>query len=243
MYPDFAGSIMAKALLKLEARKLRRRGVSVKKIAAHLGIARSSASIWVRDIVLSIEQLEILRKSSLEGGERGRLKSALLQKERWKKNMEVFKELGINTIGALTERELLIAGLALYWGEGYKKGRRLQFCNSDPKMIKFLLYWLQKCFGIERQDIRCRLGINEIHRKRDEVVKVYWSKVTEVALDQFTKTSFKKVNNKKVYENFHEHYGTLAIEIRQPARFYGKIIGLIEGLSEARLASTLALAG
>ncbi|EKD85617.1 MAG: hypothetical protein ACD_37C00672G0001 [uncultured bacterium] len=221
---------MAKSLLRLEARKLRKKGLSVKRIAQYLKIAKSSASIWTRDIILTVEQLENLRKSSLEGAERGRIKNALLQKERWKRKMETFKKSGIKSIGKLTDREFLIAGLALYWGEGYKKGRRLQLCNSDPKMIKFLLLWLQRCFSISSLDIRCRVGINYIHIKRENIVKEYWSRITSVPLAQFTRTSFKKVENKKLYDNFNDHYGTLSVEIVQPSRFYGKIIGLIDGL-------------
>jgi len=221
---------MAKSLLKLEARKLRKKGVSVKRIAKYLKVAKSSASIWTRDIILTVQQMEILRKSSLEGAERGRLKNALLQKEKWRKGMEEFKKLGIASIGRLNDREFLIAGLALYWGEGYRKGRRLQFSNSDPKMIKFLLLWLQKCFNINSLDIRCRVGINYIHSKRENIVKKYWSEITGIPLGQFTKTSFKKVENKKIYANFNDHYGTLSAEVSRPSRFYGKIIGLIEGL-------------
>lgn len=59
---------MANYLLRLKARELRKRGVSVKKIAQDLDISKSTASLWVRDIILSIEQLEGLRQSSLEGG-------------------------------------------------------------------------------------------------------------------------------------------------------------------------------
>ncbi len=221
---------MAKFLLRLEARKLRKRGVSIKKIAKYLKVSKSSASRWVRDIILTIEQLESLRKSSLEGAERGRLKNAFMQRDRWKKNMEKYKQLGIISIGKLNEREFLIAGLALYWGEGYRKGRRLSFCNSDPRLIRFLLLWLQKCFAIDNSDIRCRVGINYMHLNRDNLVKEYWSKITGIPLTQFTKTSFKKVTNKKIYDNFNDHYGTLSVEVSQPSRFYGRIIGLIEGL-------------
>ena len=73
---------MAKYLLRLKARELRKQGISVKDIAEILRISKSSASIWTRDIILSIEQIEALNKSRLQGAERGRLKSALLQKER-----------------------------------------------------------------------------------------------------------------------------------------------------------------
>ncbi len=227
---------MARSLLQLKARELRKQGVSVKQIAKELQIARSSASVWVRDIILSVEQLEKLRKSSLEGAERGRLKGALLQKERWKKKLDEEKKLGKQRIGKLTERDILIAGLALYWGEGNKKQRRIQFCNSDPYMIQFALNWLKVCFSISSDDIRCRVGINEIHRERDVIVKQYWSDITGISLKQFTQTSFKKVTNTKVYDNFNNHFGTLAIEVKQPSRFYGKIIGLIEGLAEAKVA-------
>lgn len=222
---------MAKSLLRLEARKLRKKGVSVKKIAQYLKVAKSSASIWTRDIILTVGQLENLKQASLDGSERGRLNNALLQKEKWRKKMEEFKKLGIANMGKLNDREFLIAGLALYWGEGYKKGRRLQFCNSDPKMIKFLLLWLQKCFDISSLDIRCRIGINYIHAKRENIVRKYWAEITGIPLGQFTRTSFKKVENKKQYANFNDYYGTLSVEVSRPSRFYGKIIGLIDGLS------------
>ncbi len=227
---------MANYLLRLKARDLRKRGVSVKKIAKYLDISKSTVSLWVRDIILSVEQLEALRKSSLDGAERGRLKNSLLQKNKRIKMMEEFKKMGIEKIGYLTERELLIAGIAFYWGEGYKKGRRLNFCNSDPAMLIFFLEWLKICFEVDPQDVKCRVGINEIHKKREQIVKEYWSKICGIPLNQFTATSFKKVQNKKVYDNFNNHYGTLSIEVRQPARFYGKIIGLIEGLSQANVA-------
>ena len=227
---------MANYLLRIKARDMRKRGESVKKIAKDLEISKSTASLWVRDIILSVQQLENLKKSSLDGAERGRLKNALLQKQKRIKLMEDYRKTGHRIIGNLTERDLLIAGLALYWGEGYKKGRRFQICNSDISMIKFLLLWLRICFGVESQDIRCRIGINEMHRDREILVKEYWSKGIGIPINQFTSTSFKKVQNKKVYENFNDHYGTLSIEIRQPARFYGKIIGLIDGLSNAKVA-------
>ena len=71
---------MAKSLLRLEACKLRKRGISVKKIAQLLRISTSTVSKWVRDIILTVEQLENLRQSSIKGAELGRLRSALLQK-------------------------------------------------------------------------------------------------------------------------------------------------------------------
>lgn len=224
---------MAKYQLRIEARKLRSKGVSVKEIAKKLGIARSTASVWVRDIILTVEQLETLQKASIKGAALGRLRSALLQKQRRLERIEESRRYGIEAISSLTKRELLIAGLALYWGEGSKKGQEVEFCNSDPKMIKFLLLWLQKCFNVSIHEIKCCVGINEIHAERDQIVREYWSNATGIPLHQFRKTSLKKVRNAKVYENFNDHYGTLTIIVANPSRFYFKIMGMIEGLYEA----------
>lgn len=224
---------MAKSLLRLEARKLRKMGTSVKKIEKILKVSRGTASRWTKDIILSIEQLEYLRQSSIKGAELGRLKSAFLQKERRLKFMEDEKSKGIEELSKMTEREFLVAGLALYWGEGSKGDRRIEFCNSDPRMIKFFIRWLQSCFGVRIEDLRGCLGINEAHLKREDIVKQYWSTLTDIPLDQFRKTFFKKTANKKVYENFNEHYGTLSIRVAKSAALFYKVMGLIEGLAMA----------
>lgn len=221
---------MAKSLLRLEARKLRKKGVSVKKIAQYLKVAKSSASIWTRDIILTVNQFEKLRGAMLRGSELGRIKGALIQKERRLKFIEESRNKGIMELSNINERELLIAGLALYWGEGSKKSQEVEFCNSDPKMIQFLLLWLKKCFKIMPNEIKCCVGINQMHRKREGIVKNYWSRISGIPISQFRKTSLKKVKNSKIYENFNEHYGTLSVIVTKPSRFYFRILGLIEGL-------------
>ncbi len=232
----FGSLIMAKFELRLRAREMRKKGISVKEIANTLGISKSTASIWVRDVVLSISQLEKLRQKSLDGAERGRLKSALMQKNRWIKKLEAHKQAGIKTIGDLDKREFFIAGLALYWAEGSKKSRSVEFCNSDPKMIVFLIRWLTECFSIGKEELRCNVGINEIHRKREKIINEYWSNITGIPLSQFRKIMYKKVINKKIYENYDNYFGTLAVRVMQPSRFYAKILGLIEGLAFASVA-------
>ncbi len=225
---------MAKSQLNLEARKMRAKGISVRTIAQQLHVSRSTASLWVRDIILSIEQLETLRKCSLKGSERGRLLGAMKQKQDRLKRIDDGIQKGKNAFPIISKRELFIAGIALYWAEGTKKKRELTFCNSDPKLVQFMLTWLYQCFDIPIQRLRCYVGINEIHRSREEDVKTYWSDVTHIPLNQFSKTSFKKVQNKKVYENFYQHFGTFTVKVKQPAQLYYEVLGLIDGLSTAK---------
>lgn len=93
------------------------------------------------------------------------------------------------------------------------------------------MVWLKKCFNVRPENLICVVGINEMHRSRENIVKGYWSRFTRIPLKQFRKTSFKKVPTKKVYENFDEHYGTLSILVVKSTNLYYKINGLMEGLS------------
>lgn len=222
---------MAKSELRLKAREMRTKGRSIRDISKALGIAKNTASIWSRDIILSVEQLEKLKKSMLRGGELGRVKGAIVQKKRRLELINKCNEEGINTLAKLSKREFLMAGIALYWAEGSKKNGKLSICNSDPYLIKFMLNWLKENFGIEKEKISLRVGINEIHRDRDKIVKKYWSKLTGIPLTQFSKTSFKKFPVHKVYKNYNEHFGTLTVLVLKPGVLYYKILGLIRGLS------------
>src|SRR5258706_2756189 len=125
---------MAKSELRLEAREMREKGKSVRDISKELHVSKSTASIWTRDIILSVEQLERLRKSMLRGGELGRVKGALIQKQRRLAIIENCNSEGVKEVAKLSEREFLMAGLALYWAEGSKKNGKLSFCNSDPNL-------------------------------------------------------------------------------------------------------------
>lgn len=228
---------MAKYALRIKARQMRSQGESVKRIASLLGVSRSTSSVWVRDIVMSVEQLEKLKQRSITGSERGRMLGSLVQKQRRIQRIEQSKKYGKKLLGKLVHREFFLVGIALYWAEGCKKVRKVHFSNSDPRMINFMIEWLEMFLGIKKDRLIAVVGINVIHKQREEIVKTYWVKTTGIPLSQFRKTSFKHTKAHKVYENFDNHYGTLSIEVLKPAEFYYKILGLVEGLAECQRSS------
>lgn len=212
---------------------MRSMGESVGVIAKNIGVSKSTVSLWVRDIILSIEQLETLRNRWIRGTERGRLKGAFMQKNRRLNLIKKMEEEGKERFRNLSDEEFFSAGIALYWGEGSKKKREFYICNSDPELIKFMILWLEKFFGIGKDRLKAVVGINEIHRKRDEKVKKYWVEITGIPLSQFRNTSFKKSKVHKVYENFNEHFGTLGVRVLKGTVIYYKMLGLITGLSSS----------
>lgn len=226
---------MAKSREKNKALKLRQKGESIKDIAKRLKIAKSTVSLWCRDIKLTPLQIQRLHDKMIKGSYKGRMIGARMQYERRLKKMKEWEEIGAEQIGKLSNRDLLIAGIALYWGEGTRKRRVVRFSNSDPEMIKFMIRFFRKIWKINKKRFTGSLGINKIHKNRIEEVESYWSKITKIPREQFIKTTLIKAKNKKNYENFSIHYGTFTIRIRKSAELYYEIMGLLKGLVKARI--------
>jgi predicted transcriptional regulator len=221
---------MAKSLLRIQSRSLRQKGLSVGQIANQLQVSKDSVSRWTSGVSLTVEQVENLQKRIIKGAERGRIVSAFNKKRARLDRLERAMVEGKNVLKNLTKRELLVAGVAIYAGEGVKKKHEVRFCNSDPLLINFMIRWLKTCFGIKNEDLHFAVGINEIHRDREGIVKDYWSTTTGIPLSSFVKTSFKKATSRKIYENFNDHYGTLDVRLLRSSLIHDKIMGLIHGL-------------
>ena len=225
---------MAKFKEKIKAQKLRKQGQSIKEIAKKLSIAKSTVSIWCRDIKLTKKQIARLDARQIKGGYKGRLKGARIQRERYLKKVEKLKNQGLKQVGKLSKRDLLITGIGLYWGEGSKTGCAVRFHNSDPDIIRFMMRWFKEILQIPKEQFAMYIVINEIHKDRLNKVKKYWSEITDVPLKQFRKPVLARAKNKKVYANFHEHFGTLSIRINKSSEQFYKMQGYIEVLAQGR---------
>jgi len=222
---------MAKSKEKNKALELRRRGESIIVIAKKIRVAKSTVSLWCRDIELTTEQIERLRQNRIKGGYAGRIKGARMQYQRRLEKIKKYNKEGAKEIGKLSDRDLLMIGVSFYWGEGSKKRRSLTFSNSDPEAIKIMLKFLKKIFKVKNNEISPYVGINKIHKNRVEEVEDYWSKVAKIPRRQFTKISLKDSKNKKNYANFSVHYGTLTVRVKKSADLYYRMMGLIDALN------------
>ncbi len=223
---------MAKSKQKIQAIKLREGGESIKEIAKIVKVSKSTTSLWCREVILTSDQVKALHERMVSKSYAGRMKGARAQYDARLKRIEAERENGVKEIAKLSDRDLLIAAVALYWGEGSKKSRQLSINNSDPEMIKFIMTAFRRVWKINEDRFTFHVGINKIHKGRDEEIKEYWSKVVGVSKNQFRKTIFIKAKNKKVYKNFLNHYGTLTIRVRKPMNIYYPMMGLIGGLIE-----------
>jgi Homeodomain-like domain len=158
-----------------QARLLRRTGLPLAEIAARLGVSKSSVSVWVRDVAFE----------PLPRATRGRRREPNALQRRRQAEIDRLLAEGRARIGRLSEREFLVAGVALYAGEGSKGDRRLCFANSDPRMIFFYCCWLRRFFEIDESRLRVHLYL---HEGLDlEATIAYWSALTAIPASQFGK--------------------------------------------------------
>lgn len=221
---------MAKSKEKIQARLLRKNGLSIKEVAKKLNVSPGSVSVWCKDILLTQAQIKVLEKN-MRDPHYGR-RALYLQKikNETEEKINLLKKQGIKEIGKLTEREFFITGASLYWAEGFKRDKQMGFSNMDPKMIIFFISWLKKCLMVKDNEINLRVTVNQTYVKKIHEVEDYWSKVTNIPLSNFQKATIQKTKWKKVYENKDQYYGVLRIRVRKSLGILRKMLGWIEGL-------------
>jgi hypothetical protein len=221
---------MAKYEQRIKALELRRRGKSIIEIARRVKVSKSTASLWCRDIILTSKQKEALLKNSWLAGRKGRLIGAEANKRKRLESIRHYEKLGKADLKNVSKRDLLVAGVSLYWAEGSKTGNRFVFINSDPDMIKLMYKFLTEVLKVKKEEVRLTVQINEIHRPRIKKVLQFWSNLLKLPLAQFGNPYYVKVKPKKVYENYDNYYGILRLRVRGGANLQYRILGLIKAL-------------
>ena len=181
-----------------QARRLRRTGLPLAEIAATLGVSRSSVSLWVRDVEFT----------PLPRPPRGRRRAPNALQRRKQAEVDRLVEEGRSRVGRLSEREFLVAGIALYAGEGAKRDGAVKFANSDPRMIAFYCAWLRRFFD---------LGASV----------AYWSALTGIPPSQFRKP-YRAVPDPTIRHTKHVH-GCVSIDY-SCSPTHRRIMGFVRAL-------------
>src|ERR1035437_4963576 len=210
--------------IKYKAKKMREHGASIGDISVSFNINKSTVSYWCKNIELKESAIQKIKTKGREKSVRGLLRySELKREERIERNYKQKQE-GANFIGNVSKRDILMTGLGLYWGEGYKEGE-LGFTNSNPKIIKFYLAWLQ-IFGVLKSNLIFRLTINQIFKLQEDKIKKFWINLLGVKNEQFSKTTKIKTKLKKAFlKNGQAYKGILRVKVRRGTYLKNKILG------------------
>ncbi len=207
-----------------KARALRAQNRTLADIAEILGVARSSVSVWVRDVPFTPSP----RRYGPQRREHPQHVARL-------REIEACDAVGVERIGQLSDAAFLAAGVALYAGEGSKTDGEVNFANSDPAMVQFFCAWLRRFFAIDEQRLRVRVYL---HQGLDlDAAEEHWSVVTGIPRTQFRKP-YRAVPDATIRKNKHE-FGCVYVRYTC-SRTHRQIMGVVRALLSSNAYSGVA---
>ncbi|MGW9119980.1 hypothetical protein ACWGRV_25715 [Streptomyces sp. NPDC055663] len=234
--PEWTKRPRAKDDLREKARELRSQGMTYGQIQVELGCSKSSISLWVRDLPKPEPRCTDAERHALMNAGLSRLR-ATQNEDRLRAKAQARE-----AVGELSDRELFLAGVVLYWAEGskdkpYSRRESLQFINSDPNVITLYLRWLD-LLGVPRERMRFRVSIHESGNVTE--AEQFWASLAGVPASTFQRATLKRHNPKTTRRNTAETYrGCLIIYVTKSADLYRRVEGTWYGivLGAARSAS------
>ncbi|MGZ2358391.1 hypothetical protein LRE75_17090 [Streptomyces sp. 372A] len=218
--PEWTKRPNAKDDLRARARELRLEGKTYDQIQLELGCSKSSISLWVRDLPKPPRRSREHASAIARHGWEATLERREAERQQTKRD-------AATEIGAMSDRELFMLGVGLYWAEGtkakpHRPQERVTFVNSDPRMIRVFLTWL-RLLGVPPEHLRFHVHIHESADASD--AERFWRE--EVGRSgSFGKTTLKKhnpvTNRKNTGEGYH---GCLVVRVNKSAELYRRIEG------------------
>jgi hypothetical protein len=210
------------------ARSLRRAGWTYSMIAAELSVNKSTLSGWLRHE--SSTGSEAARRSRIARGKSGETRRRQHQEQTPMMRAAAATEICDMFTGGLSQRELLLMGLMLYWAEGAKT-QGIALTNSDPYVIKAFVLWLERCLGVSRAQLKAEvhaypnLDIDEAER--------YWADVIGVPATQFYKPQIDLREKKRSDKHGRLPYGTVHVKVigRGSSELHRRVLGWIAGFA------------
>jgi len=208
---------------------LRKQGLSYSQIKKTLKLSKSTLSVWLRGYPLSKQRIRELRDWNEQRIEKYR--ETMRQKRETRLN-QFYKEQK-KLIFPLSKREIFLAGLFLYWGEGSKNNNaNLSISNTDPSIIKFFINWLIGNLSVSKEKIKIHLHLYEDMNINKEID--FWSSELNVPLNQFTKPYIKNTSSIRI--NHKGGFGDIEVDkVKHRSSAYTPVPGGVGPMTIATL--------
>ncbi len=175
---------------RILARQLRGKGYSFSEIMERIpNLSKGTLNGWLKNVELTQEQKDRLLAKIKNGADKGRLKGAFANHlKRIRITDDITNEAKQKAKENITNA-LFTNGVMLYWAEGAKTCEHIDFANSDPLMIQFMMKWFREICKVPEVKFRIALNIMTLHNQKES--EEFWSEVTGVPLIRFNKTYIK----------------------------------------------------
>lgn len=222
---------------KIAAAKLRLSGKSYTEIMRALGVPKSTLSGWFSDVVLSDNLRRAIAERTSEKSLAGLLRHNKNQTFLAQKRALQNRREGMGAVGAISQRDLFVIGVALYWAEGYKRLKirnrqeithhPISLTNSDPHLVKMFLKFVRECLHVPEEKIKASIRIFEHHNEK--TLLKFWQRETNIPPQNFKKTYYgisRSSQGKRPFNRLPN--GVIQIVVADTPLFH-KIMGHIEG--------------
>ncbi|MGZ6641728.1 MAG: helix-turn-helix domain-containing protein [Solirubrobacteraceae bacterium] len=211
-----------KPIERVEARRLREQGLSVKAIATTLGVSPSSASRWTADIVLASELADDLRlrNPAVTGHPAGARARSLKSRAARAAAQHAGREI------ARRGDPLHQTGCMLYWAEGSKSRNTVALTNSDADMLVLFVRFLRECYAVadERMTLTVNCHLNN-GLSLDEIER-WWLARTGLPPGCLRKSAVNRLSPASRWRRNIHPYGTARVAVHSTAivqSIYGAI--------------------
>lgn len=202
---------------KQHAITLRKSGKSYNEILKVIPyISKSTLSRWLANLQLTTkEQNELQRKL------KKRISNGLIRASQTIRNNKIERIKNIygsarKLFHKFMNDPLFVSGLMLYWAEGSKTTQRVQFINSDYRLVVLMLKWLHKYVKVNDEQIRLRLYIHKIYAHENH--EQFWRQIINLPEKQFLKTIYKPTNH--TVKRNPSYRGCLRVDAGGVEKFY-----------------------
>ena len=175
------------------AEKLRlEQGYSYNEISEQVGVSKSTLSDWLKHISLTIEQEQRIHQR-METNQTAFVATARkVNKERYRRARDEAHQQGKQIASMIPNNDAVheLALAMLYLGEGDKTGNRVQIANTDPDVLNYFLWAVEKLYDIPRTDMSLRLNLVDAAQSLEFEMIEWWADMLGCDTDQFHKTQF-----------------------------------------------------
>lgn len=225
---------------KSKALKLRLAGKSYSEIFNSLGIPKATLSGWFTGLQLPEEAKKRLAQRIYQKSISAILKHNHAQTHIAQQNARTTRMAAKSDIQYLTERDIFMLGVSLYWAEGYKRPKiengkiktshPVSLSNSDPGLVKIFLRFLRKTCKVPEEKITGEIRVYEHHN--ESYLLNFWNKTTDISFNRLkTIKNGVSISSHRMRPYNILPYGTIQIRVNS-TQLYHKIMGWIEGLSD-----------
>lgn len=189
--------------------QLRKQGLSYKEILAQVPVAKSSLSLWLKDLPLTDDEKQVLKTRKDKNITRGRIKAASELRKRRLQREQMWLQEAQEMFETYKNYPLFYTGVALYWAEGSKRSDQWQFSNSDVDMVELMLGWLEVFCGYKRSALSYRIYAHDSYA--DQNIEAWWRQKLQLEDAKFGKTTKKPTMYK--YQKRPGYKGCFRIEV------------------------------